>query len=105
MDALVDRKQHCTFYMEEEVWEVVYRMVIDGKSERNRMNMRSKFRLHPHIAKSVGSIFLFEFTIKSAMKLVVEPAVTVDLSFCSDADTCPCSCFSLFFLSLAGCWG
>ena len=42
-------------------------------------NVRSRFRLHPRIAESEVSV-LFEFTINSAKKLVVEPPVTVDLS-------------------------
>ena len=46
----------------------------------------------------IEASFLFESTIKSAMKLVVEPPMTVDLYFCSVADTCPCpSFFYLFF--------
>ena len=44
-------------------------------------NVRCGFRLHPRIAKSEASI-LIEFTIHSAKKLVVEPPVTVGLSFC-----------------------
>ena len=40
-----------------------------------------RFRLHPRIAISEASI-LFEFTIKSARKLAVEPPVNVGQDFC-----------------------
>ena len=42
--------------------------------------VRSRFRPHPRIAESEASFL--EFTIKSAMKLLVKPPVTVGLSFC-----------------------
>ena len=44
-------------------------------------NVRSRFRPHPRIAES-DALFLFEFTIKSTRKLLVEPSVMVGLSFC-----------------------
>ena len=79
------------------MWEVVSRDSILCKSERIRThdhfsrtslefevcrrNVRSGFRLHPLIFKS-EALILIEFTINSAKKLVFEPPVTVDLSFC-----------------------
>ena len=51
-----------------------------------------------HASPHLWRQFSFEFTIKSAMTLVVEPPMTVDLYFCSVADACPCSfLFYLFF--------
>ena len=47
-------------------------------------SVRRRFRLHPRIAKSEASI-LFELTIDSARKLVVEPPATVGLGLCSGA--------------------
>ena len=63
-------------YVKEEVWELVYRVVIIGKeSETERaiilrglsleFEVPSSFRLHPRIAKSEASI-LIELTIDSA---------------------------------------
>ena len=49
-----------------------------------KRNVRSGFRLHPRIAKSEASI-LFELSTKSTRELVVEPPMTVGLSFCAVA--------------------
>ena len=49
-----------------------------------KMNVRSGFRLHPRVL-SLRRLFFIEFKIKSARKFVVEPPMTVDLSFCSAA--------------------
>ena len=61
-------------------------------------NVRSEFRLHSLIAKSVASIF---HGVHDPVRheLVVESPMTVDLSFCSDADTCPCPFFLLTVLA------
>ena len=46
----------------------------------------------------------FQFTIKSGVQLLVEPPMTVDLYFCSDADTCFFPFFLVsYFLGTARC--
>ena len=82
-------------YVKEEKWEVVYRIIIDGKRERNRMrdHFARTFRWRSRcaqecakscIAKSEAS-FLIELTIDSTRKLVVEPPATVGLGLFSAA--------------------
>ena len=86
--------------MKEEEWEVVCRRVFAGKE--NETERVIFFRGHvwrsrcaegtcevgsdcPHASPNQKRHLLVEFTIASAEKLVVEPQVTVGLSFCSAA--------------------
>ena len=98
--------------VKEEEWEVVSRDAIDGK-ESETENLRghpwssrcvkgmfeADSELHPRIFKSEASI-LIEVTINSAKKLVVEPPVTVDLSFCLAA-LHDVSCVSLLSVTVS----
>ena len=91
-------KQHIHVYVKEEEWEVIYRPVIDGKESKKYSrsfctdtSWRSKSRAS--LVQRRLSFFFCLFFIKSAMKLVVEPPTTVDLSLIVavviDADACP----------------
>ena len=89
---------HFHVHVKEEEWEVICRLVHDGKErdvfsiivhghsleiEVCKRNVRSGTRPHSRISRSEAS-FLFEFFllffVKAAKKLVVEPPMTVDLS-------------------------
>ena len=76
--------------------EVIYRFLIDGNEVKNVFTII----LHGHfleiavsrISRSEASFLFFLFFIKSVMKLVDEPPLTVDLSLIvaavPDADAC-----------------
>ena len=74
--------------------EVIYRFVRDGKESALAIILHGHF-LEIEVSRFSRSevSFLFLFFIKSAMKLVVEPPMTVDLSLIVAAmiDADPCS--------------
>ena len=86
-DEYIERKLFVVcihVHVKEQEWEVIYRLVNDGKENETRSfyadfsgdrgvhrNVRSGFRLNPRITISEVSTFKIEFTIKSARKLVL----------------------------------
>ena len=99
-DSYIERKFSSTgsslhVYFKGGKVDVVY-PIVEGKRERNRMRdyfctnflLRSRFAKEcaKHITTPLSHRHIpFEFTNKSAKKLVVKPATTVGFGFCSVA--------------------
>jgi len=87
------RKQHIHVYVEEEEWEVVCRFVIDAKETVTIIWHGHFLEIEvSRFSRPEASFLSFLFFMKTAMKLVVELPMTVDLRLIvaamTDADTC-----------------
>ena len=92
------RRRHCTITLRRKSGRLLVVMSLMEKRTKFRaiilhvyplrsrcaQECAKRIRLHSHIVCPESSIFI-EFTIKSAMKLVVEPPATVGLGLCSAA--------------------
>ena len=93
------RRRHCTITLRRKSGRLFSRDVVDGKENETPRDHFARISLEiemctgmckadsdcTHTSFVQNRQFFIEFTIKSAMKLVVEPPATVGLGLCSAA--------------------